>query len=76
MIRDGILRTGRVLAQAQGWAAAASTASATSPDMGRADGQQAFARSLTTMADAARAFAGATVPIEAPDAAFRTFTPG
>ncbi len=71
VIRDGILRTGRVLAQAQGLGGGGIDRVSYQPETWAGlMGKQAFARSLTTMADAASAFAGATVPIEPSDAPF------
>ncbi|KGJ05412.1 NosR/NirI family transcriptional regulator, nitrite reductase regulator [Paracoccus halophilus] len=71
VIRDGILRTGRVLAQAQGLGGGGidrvGYRPATWADL-LAEG--AFGHSLTTMNDAARAFAGAKVPVTGSDAPF------
>ena len=71
VIRDGILRTGRVLAQAQGLGGGGidrvSYQPATWNDL-LAEG--AFAHARVGMDQAARAFAGARVPVEASDGAF------
>ncbi len=71
VIRDGILRTGRVLAQAQGLGGGGIDRVAYRPaSWGDLLGAGAFGHSLTTMKDAARAFAGAKVAIRPSDAAF------
>lgn len=71
VIRDGILRTGRVLAQAQGLGGGGIDRVSYRP-AGWADllAERAFGHSLTSMADAARAFAGARVPVQPSDAPF------
>ena len=71
VIRDGIMRTGRVLAQAQGLGGGGIDRVSFHP-AGWAEllTQGALAHSLTTMAEAARAFAGAKVPIDPSDAPF------
>ncbi|ABL70573.1 NosR/NirI family protein [Paracoccus denitrificans] len=71
VIRDGILRSARVLAQAQGLGGGGidrvGYRPATWADL-LAEG--AFGHALVSMADAARAFAGAKVPVEPSDAPF------
>ncbi|RCW80452.1 NosR/NirI family protein [Paracoccus lutimaris] len=71
VIRDGIMRTGRVLAQAQGLGGGGIDRVSFRPT-GWAEllSQGALAHSLTTMAEAARAFAGAKVPVDPSDAPF------
>jgi NosR/NirI family nitrite reductase transcriptional regulator len=71
VIRDGIMRTGRVLAQAQGLGGGGIDRVTYRP-ANWADllTLGAFGHSLTTMSDAARAFAGAKVAIEPSDAPF------
>ena len=71
VIRDGILRTGRVLAQAQGLGGGGIDRVSYHPaTWAELLALGAFAHSQTSMADAARAFAGAKVPVEASDAPF------
>ncbi|WP_347266652.1 4Fe-4S binding protein [Paracoccus sp. (in: a-proteobacteria)] len=71
VIRDGILRVGRVLAQAQGLGGGGIDRVGFHPATW-ADllNEQAFGHRLVTMADAAQAFAGAKVPLEPSDAPF------
>ena len=71
VIRDGILRTGRVLAQAQGLGGGGIDRVGYRPaGWGDLLAAGAFGHSLTSMADAARAFAGAKVPVQPSDAPF------
>lgn len=71
VIRDGMLRTGRVLAQAQGLGSGGIDRVSYQP-ASWADllSQSAFGHSLTTMHNAARTFAEAKVPVQPSDAPF------
>ncbi|MBU3028708.1 NosR/NirI family protein [Paracoccus marinaquae] len=71
VIRDGILRSGRVLAQAQGLGGGGIDRVGYQPaTWGELLAQGAFGHSTITMADAARALADAKVPIQPSEAPF------
>ena len=71
VIRDGILRTGRVLAQAQGLGGGGiDRVEYHAASWGDLLAEGAFAHARVGMDQAARAFEGARVPVEPSDAAF------
>lgn len=71
VIRDGILRSGRLLAQAQGLGQGAIDRVSFAPaDWAALEGMGAFAHVTVTMADAAQAFAGAKQAVTPSDRPF------
>jgi len=77
VIRDGILRTARVLAGAQGQGAGGVDRVAYAPaEWAGLESMGALAHASVSMADAARAFAGARRPLTASDAPFLEFWTG
>lgn len=77
VIRDGILRVGRVLAQAQGVGGGGIDRVRFDPaTWAELENMGAFAKARVSMAGAARAFQGAKVPVQPSDSPFLEFYTG